>query len=125
MSMLVEDKHRIWVELANLFFFDQEPTDADYQYVSSLLKDKSWSKEDVLQNVVEFIAPHVASNVGHGFYPVIGLWDGFDEGWLIKKIEHSMIIRQKYPKFYFGLQDKFNTRLVHKLGIERLLSLLD
>ena len=115
---------KIWVELAELFFLDTEFDERDFERIAKLLKDSGWSRERTEKTLVQLIAPHVAGNLGHLFWPVIGEWAGFDHDWLCARVRHSKILRTKHPDWYFMISDWWCRKMLRQLDVERLLSRL-
>lgn len=111
--------HDLWLALAELFFLDTEPDHNDYRRVARLLHEAGWSEQDAIEALL-LIAPIAGANLGFLIYPVIGAWAGFDKASLCEKIEARAISRQRYPKWYFYLQDKYSLWMLKELKWELL-----
>ncbi len=119
----IPDKYTLWLALADLFFLDTEPDEEDYQRVADVLKTAGWNKE-YTKSALILIAPSVKANLGGVIYSVIGNWSGFDKESLGKRIERRESLREKYPNWYFFLQDVHSKWMLKKLGMQRLLDKL-
>jgi hypothetical protein len=122
--MIEEVRKRIWLELAELFFLDTEPTGQDFSRVAMLLIEARLTREQVRRELIEIIAPAAGDNLGYHIYPVIGQWSVFDPAVLMPRFERSAMLRATHPRWYFLIQDWLSRRMLQKLGIERLLILL-
>lgn len=111
-----------WLLLAELFFLDTEPGESDFRLAASALKGAGWSRERVRATLIELIAPYAGANLGYLLYPVIGEWAGFDGAFLAARIRRRQSLRQRYPRWWFGLSDWYCARMLRALGLERLLA---
>lgn len=117
--------HDLRLALAELFFLDTEHDDVDYAGVAARLKHAGWDRARTHRELIELVAPAVSANLGHGVYPVIGEWAGFDKAWLRERIERRIALRARHPRWYFWLQDRHARWMLGQLGINRLLALID
>jgi hypothetical protein len=124
MNIKAEDREEVWLLLADLFFLDTEHPDAFYQTAAERLKRMGLGREDAVAILVYEVAPVAGANLGYLFYPVIGVWDGFDRECLCRKIEAYLRRRGARPRWHYFLQDFFLRRMVRTLGPEKLLSRL-
>ncbi len=120
----------IWIDLALLFFESKKPKSVDVFYaVADTLKSSGWSKTKAEEVLVGIVTPHAKRWLGYGLPLAIGeeinFWDKSD---LILKMRNTEKLRAKYPPgrfpYYFALPDWLNRRLLKRLGVDRLLILL-
>lgn len=119
-----ENEEAIWLALAELFFLDHIPYDTDFTRVADLLRKNSWTRLRTERTLIEAIAPHAGANLGYLIYPVIGAWAQLDSKTLSVKIRRSLSIREKRPRWHFLLSDWWCRRMLLRLGLEQLLSLV-
>jgi hypothetical protein len=117
----MHDEQAIWLTLAELFFLDAEPQQADFERALALLREAGWSRKRTRKTLIELIAPTAGANLGFLVWPVIGEWMGFDKASLCSKIHRTAALREKYPKWYFFLSDWWCARMLQDLEVERLL----
>ena len=120
-----ETHKKIYLTLADMFFLDQDPSTQNLIYASKLLNENNWGKEKTKRVLVTIIAPIYARNIGHGIYPVIGIWDGFDEQELVDEVDKRIKKINKNKVFFKKLQDKFYTYLMEQLEWQNLINLID
>lgn len=111
-------------ELAEFFFLDTEFSDDVRSVLAKRLNEAGWTRERTHRTLVTIIAPHVASNIGYGFYPVIGEWAGFDHADLKKRFLRSEKLRQEKPDWWFLLSDWWMTKILKAVEAQKLLGLL-
>jgi hypothetical protein len=115
---------KVCLELANLFFLDTETDEKDFARVADLLKQTGWSRSQTEDVLIRLIAPNAGINLGYLLWPSIGEWAGFDESWLCDKVRHSIALRAQRPQWHFLISDWWCKRMLHQLGIDRLLNRL-
>ena len=118
--MELSDTHKIWIELADLFFLDTEPIDDDYSRVAQRLVAAQWTSEATFAFVIKYIAPTYANNIGQLIYPVIGEWAGFKPEDVVTQVQRSMNIRKNQPDWYFAISDWWYRRMLKKLDFHKL-----
>jgi hypothetical protein len=118
------DRHDVWLELAELFFLDTEHDDAWYEAVAKKLQARGLGKTDVERILICEVAPIAGANLGYLVWPVIGEWAGFDREHLCGKIEGYLDRRARRPRWFYLGQDWWMRRMVRKLAPERLLGRL-
>ncbi|MDR0779216.1 MAG: hypothetical protein LBF16_00765 [Pseudomonadales bacterium] len=111
----------LWIALADLFFLDTEPDEADFKRVAALIKAEAWTRKRVETTLVQWIAPQVAGNL----FSVAGVWAGFDSAWLVARVRRSQALRAKRPAWHFLLADWYYGRIIRTIGISRLLVHID
>ncbi len=79
-SAEVERRRRVWVALSDLYL----DTDSrlNYVYIARVLADSNFSIEELHAILLEEIAPVLEQNL----LQVAGVWDGFDEHWLVEQV---------------------------------------
>jgi hypothetical protein len=112
------------MSLAELFFLDNQSSEADLERAAALVKEQGWSPEETEKALVEVIAPVAGSNLGYLIYPVIGEWDRFEESSLIEKLERRRQAREQKAKWRFFLSDWWSRRMMRSLSMEALLKRL-
>jgi hypothetical protein len=118
------DERKVWMSLAELFFLDNQSSEADLERAAALVKEQGWSPEETEKALVEVIAPVAGSNLGYLIYPVIGEWDRFEESSLIEKLERRRQAREQKAKWRFFLSDWWSRRMMRSLSMEALLKRL-
>lgn len=110
----------IWLQLAELFFLDTEPTAEDYQHIGRMLIENGWTPEYTFDFIIKYIAPKYAANLGYFIYPAIGEWSGFDREELVNEVNRMIFLRNKYPSWYFLFSDWWMKRILRWLDFEKL-----
>lgn len=113
-------EEQIWLELAELFFLDTEPSEDDFIRVSVLLREHGWSREKTLEVLITRIAPVAGVNLGYLIYPVIGEWATFEGS----KLPELLRAHRRKNTFFTRLLERWYRRMIDQLGGERLLSKL-
>lgn len=108
--------------LAELYFLDTEPSEADVVRGLALVTAAGWSREEAAAVLVRFIAPVAGANLGYLVYPVIGAWAGFDKDSLCGQINRLARNRARWPPWFYALSDWYCAWMLKKLGVDRLLS---
>lgn len=115
----------LWVMLAELFFLDTEPGEADYARAAALLQQARWTRNTTRAILTDLIAPVAGENLGYLVFPVPApAWSGFDADKLCTRIRRLQEQRAQYPRWYFMLQDWNSRRMLKLLGMEAFLERL-
>jgi hypothetical protein len=102
-------------------YLDSELNEEDFARVAELLKQANWSQTKTEETLVQLIAPHAGANLGYLIWPVSGAWAGFNETWICERVRRSKSLRASRPHWHFLLSDWLSKRMLHQLGINRLL----
>ena len=124
MELTRENREKAWLLLADLFFLDTQPTEADYQATARVLVQMGLGRKQAEEILLYEVAPVAGANLGYLLYPVIGEWDGFDAGHLCAKIRPFVERRAVRPQWHYFLQDRFMRWMVRQLEPEKLFSLM-
>lgn len=92
MDVIINSKERkpIWIALSNLYL-DTELQDADYKNMVSKFIESPYSLNEIKKINKHEVYPILKANL----VSVAGVWEGFDETWLISKIESKLKKRTK------------------------------
>lgn len=90
MIINIKDRKPIWIALSNLYL-DTELQDADYEDMVSKFIKSPYSLNEIKQINKHEVFPVLKANL----VSVAGVWEGFDEAWLINKIENKLKNRTK------------------------------
>ena len=119
------DRTEIWMHLAKLFFDGEVLDENRIKETAALLNSAGWSRDQTKNALLHLIAPHAKRNLGFGLPTAIGEEDLLERDNLVPLIfiTEKLRMTHQWPHYFF-IQDWFNKRLLKKLGIERLLRLL-
>lgn len=111
----------IWVELAEFFFLDTEPTSREKEKMIANLKQAGWSAEKTRKVLTEIVAPVAGANLGFLIWPVMGEWAGFDKEMLIQRMRQASAKRSRLPAWNFMVMDWLCKRMLKQLEVESFL----
>ncbi len=77
----LETHFPLWVAFSDLFL-DTEITDSDLRYIATVIKESSFSPEEVIEILWLEVFPALCDNLRI----VAGEWAGFDEKWLKERV---------------------------------------
>jgi hypothetical protein len=86
----IKDRKPIWIALSNLYL-DTELQDSDYNDMVSKFIESPYSLNEIKKINKHEVFPVLKTNL----ISVAGVWEGFDEAWLINKIESKLKKRTK------------------------------
>lgn len=80
--MRLDSKQKLWIALSDLFL----DTDVRlfFDHIIDEMAASGFTDEEVKCICMEEVAPALAFNL----FDIAGEWCGFDQGWLIERIEH-------------------------------------
>jgi hypothetical protein len=86
----------VWIALSDLWL-DTELSDSDLTHIASVMDESGYSIEELRSIYMDEVAPVVYRNL----LSFAGVWDGFDEKWLVEKItkllrKQNIFIRLKH-----------------------------
>ncbi len=122
MELTQGNREKAWLLLAELFFLDTEPDELDYQRAAEGLLQMGLCREEAEKILIFEVAPIAADNLGYLLWPVIGVWDGFDDAHLCGRIRAYVERRAARPRWHYLLQDRFMRWMVRQLEPEKLWS---
>ena len=93
-SALIETRKPVWIALSELFL-DTDPSLA-YAYIARTLAASPYTLNELYAILCYEVAPLLKINL----YAPAGVWEGFDEDWLVKKLTPGI---NRKPWFSFGL----------------------
>jgi hypothetical protein len=125
MELKPQDRERVWLLLADLFFLDTEHSDAVYESAAETLKRLGVKRRDAEDISIYEVAPLAGANFGYLLWPAIGEWAGFDREKLSSAIRSYLRRRASRPRWHYYLQDRWMRWMVKKLESERLLVFLE
>jgi hypothetical protein len=117
-------RRALWLDLAELFFLDTEPSGRDYETLADRLKELGLDRSEVERMLIFEVAPIAGANLGYLLWPVIGEWAAIDQDHLCSLIEGYLARRARRPRWFYLGQDWWMQRMVRRLEPERLLGLL-
>jgi len=74
----------VWCALSDLFL-DTEPDDNTYNFIARECANSPFSCSEIKEILVDEVSPVCRINL----LSVAGVWDGFDQQWLIEKVEQQ------------------------------------
>jgi hypothetical protein len=92
--MNLSDRKPIWLALSNLYL-DTELQDYNFKSIATKVKESPYSFEEVKQIDKQEVFPVLYSNL----LSVAGVWNGFDEDWLISEITKKLQKRSWFKDF--------------------------
>lgn len=96
----------IWLSLSNLYL-DTELEDSDFQNIASTIHATSYSFEEVVEIDKYEVFPVLRYNLSS----VAGVWDSFDEIWLVEKIMARQNNRSKFNDWLIQLSYALHRRI--------------
>jgi hypothetical protein len=86
----------VWIALSDLWL-DTELSDSDLTHIASVMDESGYSIEELRSIYMDEVVPVVYRNL----LSFAGVWDGFDEKWLVEKItellrKQNIFIRLKH-----------------------------
>jgi len=84
----IEDRKPIWIALS-CFYLDTELQDSDFRYIALKIIESPYSLEEAMEINKYELFPVLQPNL----LSVAGVWDGFNETWLIAGIKDSLAKR--------------------------------
>jgi len=105
----IENRQTIWIALSELYV-DTELEAYHYNYLANLIFESSYSLEEVKRINKNDVFPLLFPNL----LSVAGVWEGFDEKWLVetivKKKRRSNVFKKVcYHAVYFCMKGMFKT----------------
>lgn len=83
--MNLSERKPIWVALSN-FYLDKELQNHDFKFIATKIKESPYSFDEVKQIDKQEVFPVLHLNL----LSVAGVWNGFDEDWLISEITKKL-----------------------------------
>jgi len=74
----------VWFALSELFL-DTEPDDHTYNFIARECANSPFSSSEIKEILVDEVSPVCRINL----LSVAGVWDGFDQQWLVEKIDRQ------------------------------------
>lgn len=113
----IDERIPIWMALSNLYL-DTELSKKDFNYIASQIIESPYSLEEVKRINKYEVFPILQVNLLN----VAGVWDGFDEAWLIekinKRIENKSFLKKFKTELYYKLFGHMNKEYWSKLEKE-------
>ncbi len=86
----------VWIALSDLWL-DTELSDSELSYIASVMDESGYSIEELRSIYMDEVAPVVYTNL----LSFAGVWDGFNEKWLVDEItellcKQNIFIRLKH-----------------------------
>lgn len=113
-----ERRKPVWLALSELYL-DTELDDDDLKRIALILFQSSYSTEELKDILYYEVAPIVRGNL----WTVAGIWSGFDEDWLYKKIIEKTADKKR-RKTVFAMIDRYWADLNPKSSWNKISSLI-
>lgn len=92
-TLNIEERKPIWVALSE-FYLDTELQESDFRYIATKIIQSPYSIEEVKEIDKYEVFPLLQNNL----MSVAGVWSGFDEKWLVERIQESLSKRNALRK---------------------------
>lgn len=90
----IEERKPIWIALSD-FYLDTELEDYRFRYIASIVQKSPYTLEKVKEIDKQEIFPVLHANL----LAATGVWNGFQEEWLIEKILERMGKKTRFSDF--------------------------